>query len=190
MVKFSCLRSGLLAGLFFFIAAGCGRLRVMTYGYNNSVGTYYDIRGIRMYTEVYGKGKPLLMIHGNGGDMSAFANNIPYFSKKYKELDHIDFSNLDLTNASFKGMIVTECKFDDARLDGANFENAEFDNCSFRDTEDGRFLYPKNVNARNSRFYMGSIGLDGGERKGMKVVPGLRRKETPKDFFDRSSWCD
>ena len=84
MVKFSCLRSGLLAGLFFFIAAGCGRLRVMTYGYNNSVGTYYDIRGIRMYTKVYGKGKPLLMIHGNGGDMSAFANNIPYFSKKYK----------------------------------------------------------------------------------------------------------
>ncbi|SDD24449.1 alpha/beta fold hydrolase [Niabella drilacis] len=64
--------------------SGCGRLRVFTSGYNNAVGKYYDIRGIRMYTETYGKGRPLLMIHGNGGDMSAFANNIPYFSKKYK----------------------------------------------------------------------------------------------------------
>lgn len=36
-----------------------------------------------MYCEVYGKGKPLLMIHGNGGDISAFTKNIPYFSKKY-----------------------------------------------------------------------------------------------------------
>jgi pimeloyl-ACP methyl ester carboxylesterase len=37
-----------------------------------------------MYAEVYGKGKPLLMIHGNGGDISAFSRNIPYFSGKYK----------------------------------------------------------------------------------------------------------
>ena len=37
-----------------------------------------------MYVEVYGEGKPLLMIHGNGSDISAFAQNIPYFSKKYQ----------------------------------------------------------------------------------------------------------
>ncbi len=37
-----------------------------------------------MYTEVYGAGKPLLLIHGNGGSMSAFRKNIPYFSKRYK----------------------------------------------------------------------------------------------------------
>jgi pimeloyl-ACP methyl ester carboxylesterase len=36
-----------------------------------------------MYCEVYGSGKPLLLIRGNG-DISAFAKNIPYFSKKYK----------------------------------------------------------------------------------------------------------
>ncbi|MGJ7033246.1 alpha/beta fold hydrolase [Niabella hirudinis] len=64
--------------------SGCGRLRVLTTGYNDSAGAYYDIRGFRMYTETYGKGKPLLMIHGNGGDMNAFANNVPYFSKKFK----------------------------------------------------------------------------------------------------------
>ena len=56
----------------------------INYGSNPLAGKYYNIRGIKMYCEVYGTGKPLLMIHGNGGSISAFANNIPYFSKKYK----------------------------------------------------------------------------------------------------------
>ena len=37
-----------------------------------------------MYYEIYGQGEPLLMIHGNGGSISSFINQIPYFSKKYK----------------------------------------------------------------------------------------------------------
>jgi pimeloyl-ACP methyl ester carboxylesterase len=54
------------------------------YGHNKAVGKYYDIRGFRMYAETYGQGQPLLIIHGNGGSISAFVNQIPYFSKKYK----------------------------------------------------------------------------------------------------------
>lgn len=54
------------------------------YGHNDSVGRFYDVRGIKMYTEVYGSGRPLLMIHGNAGSIEAFSNNIPYFAKKYK----------------------------------------------------------------------------------------------------------
>ena len=54
------------------------------YGNNPAVGKYYNIRGFKMYCEVYGEGKPLLMIHGNGGNISAFTKIIPYFSKKYK----------------------------------------------------------------------------------------------------------
>jgi len=37
-----------------------------------------------MYCEIYGKGKPVLMIHGNGGSIRTFENSIEYFSKKYK----------------------------------------------------------------------------------------------------------
>ena len=57
---------------------------VIPYGNNPAVGKYYNIRGFKMYCEIYGEGEPLLMIHGNGGNMSAFKKNIPYFSKKYK----------------------------------------------------------------------------------------------------------
>jgi len=54
------------------------------YGNNPGVGHYYNINGIKIYCEVYGSGEPVLMIHGNGGDISAFTENIPYFAKKYK----------------------------------------------------------------------------------------------------------
>jgi len=54
------------------------------YGHNKAAGKYYDIRGFKMYCEVYGQGQPLLIIHGNGGSINNFIYQIPYFSKKYK----------------------------------------------------------------------------------------------------------
>jgi pimeloyl-ACP methyl ester carboxylesterase len=57
---------------------------VIPYGNNAAAGKFYDIRGFKMYTEVYGEGQPLLIIHGNGGSIDNFVNQIPYFAKKYK----------------------------------------------------------------------------------------------------------
>src|ERR1700761_8723768 len=54
------------------------------YDHNQAVGKFYDINGFKMYTEVYGSGPPLLMIHGNHGDMSAFAKNVPCFATHYQ----------------------------------------------------------------------------------------------------------
>ncbi len=54
------------------------------YGNNKAAGKYYDIRGFKMYAEVYGEGQALLIIHGNGGSINNFIYQIPYFSKKYK----------------------------------------------------------------------------------------------------------
>ncbi|NUY80626.1 alpha/beta hydrolase [Flavobacterium sp. MAH-1] len=59
-------------------------LKDNTYGKNDKAGKYYDIRGFRMYCETYGEGEPVLMIHGNGGDISNFVMQIGYFSRKYK----------------------------------------------------------------------------------------------------------
>lgn len=54
------------------------------YGKNPAAGKYYEVRGFKMYAEVYGEGQPLLFIHGNGGSINNFTNQIPYFSKNYK----------------------------------------------------------------------------------------------------------
>jgi pimeloyl-ACP methyl ester carboxylesterase len=54
------------------------------YGNNSTAGKYYDVRGFKMYCEIYGQGQPVLIIHGNGGSISNFTTNIPYFSSKYK----------------------------------------------------------------------------------------------------------
>jgi pimeloyl-ACP methyl ester carboxylesterase len=62
----------------------CSQQKAIPYGDNPAAGKYYNIRGFKMYCEVYGEGKPLLMIHGNGGSISAFTKNIPYFAKRYK----------------------------------------------------------------------------------------------------------
>jgi pimeloyl-ACP methyl ester carboxylesterase len=56
----------------------------VSYGDNSAAGKYYDINGIKMYCEIYGAGKPLLLIHGNGGSIKAFAHNIPFFAAKYR----------------------------------------------------------------------------------------------------------
>ena len=54
------------------------------YGNNKAAGKYYKVRRVKIYTEQYGSGKPLLLIHGNGGSISSMASIIPYFSRHYK----------------------------------------------------------------------------------------------------------
>jgi pimeloyl-ACP methyl ester carboxylesterase len=61
-----------------------GQPMKINYGKNAIAGKYYSIRGFNMYCEIYGHGKPLLMIHGNGGSIEDFTKNIPFFSKTYK----------------------------------------------------------------------------------------------------------
>ena len=55
-----------------------------SYGKNEKVGRYVKTRGFNMYYEIYGEGKPLLIIHGNGGSIYNFLYQVPYFSKTYK----------------------------------------------------------------------------------------------------------
>jgi pimeloyl-ACP methyl ester carboxylesterase len=72
-----------LSSVLFVAAAPAQQAKPIPYGNNPAVGKYYDINGFKMYTEVYGSGPPLLMIHGNGGSMKDFDKNVPYFAKHY-----------------------------------------------------------------------------------------------------------
>jgi len=54
------------------------------YGNNPQAGKFAAIRGFQMYYETYGKGEPLLIIHGNNGSIQDFKNQISTFSKSYQ----------------------------------------------------------------------------------------------------------
>jgi len=47
-------------------------------------GKYVAVNGVKLYYEIYGEGKPVLMIHGNGGSFICFANQVADFSKHFK----------------------------------------------------------------------------------------------------------
>lgn len=64
--------------------AAFAQAKPVPYGNNPSAGKFYNIRGFKMYCEQYGSGRPLLMIHGNGGSIRSFAHNIPYFAARYR----------------------------------------------------------------------------------------------------------
>ena len=52
------------------------------YGSNN--GKYLSIRGAKVYYEEYGKGTPLLLLHGGFGSISNFNQVIGPLSKNYR----------------------------------------------------------------------------------------------------------
>ena len=63
----------------FIICTVSAQTNTVNYGNNGQTGHYAKINGIKLYYEIYGNGEPLLMLHGNGGSIEAFRNQIPYF---------------------------------------------------------------------------------------------------------------
>lgn len=59
----------------------CGNAQIK-YGSNN--GKYLTIKGTKIYYEEYGKGAPLLLIHGGFGSIADFEKVIPLLEKKYR----------------------------------------------------------------------------------------------------------
>ena len=54
------------------------------YGNNPQAGNYFNNNGVKVYYEIYGEGKPLVLLHGNGGSIRSRAAFIEEVSKKYK----------------------------------------------------------------------------------------------------------
>ncbi len=74
-----------------FISSICGKTNAQVqmnfkfdtpYGDNEAVGKYVEINGAEIYYEEYGKGEPLLLIHGNAGSIEQMGNQIDYFKTK------------------------------------------------------------------------------------------------------------
>jgi pimeloyl-ACP methyl ester carboxylesterase len=54
------------------------------YGNNKEAGNFKKINGINLYYEIYGTGKPLILLHGNGGSIRSQQGKIKFFSKQYQ----------------------------------------------------------------------------------------------------------
>jgi len=56
----------------------------INYGNNKEAGNFKKINGINLYYEIYGTGKPLIFLHGNGGSIRGASAKIEYFKKYFK----------------------------------------------------------------------------------------------------------
>jgi pimeloyl-ACP methyl ester carboxylesterase len=97
-----------------------GRLataQTVPYGNNPAAGHYLAVRGIRLYYEVYGKGAPLLLLHGNGGSIRDFKQNIAYFAQRYqviavdsrahgKSIDRADSLSFEMMADDFAALLT------------------------------------------------------------------------------------
>ena len=54
------------------------------YGSNTKVGKRVQVGDISMYYEIYGKGEPLILLHGGYGSSEMMGGMIEAFSKKYQ----------------------------------------------------------------------------------------------------------
>lgn len=64
------------------IAGISAQAQSVPYGKNPAAGHYATVRGVRFYYETYGKGRPLLLLHGNSGNSGRFFKTIPFFEKR------------------------------------------------------------------------------------------------------------
>lgn len=59
-------------------------IKIIPYGNNKEAGNFISVNGVQLYYEIYGQGAPLVLIHGNGGNIAYMQPQIEYFDKKYK----------------------------------------------------------------------------------------------------------
>jgi pimeloyl-ACP methyl ester carboxylesterase len=78
------LISAIFFGFVFNTAAQVQPIDTLSIGDNAKAGYHIRIRGFDMYYEMYGSGVPLVMLHNNGGSISNFMYQVPYFARSFK----------------------------------------------------------------------------------------------------------
>jgi pimeloyl-ACP methyl ester carboxylesterase len=56
----------------------------ISFGSNDTAGKYANVNGVKLYYEEYGKGEPLVLLHGNSLSILSFSLQIPEFLKHYR----------------------------------------------------------------------------------------------------------
>lgn len=75
----------LISCLILFIGLGniLGQEKEIQYGNNQDAGSFLKVGKVNVYYESYGKGEPLVILHGNGNSIKDMRHQISFFSKDY-----------------------------------------------------------------------------------------------------------
>ncbi|WP_207534692.1 alpha/beta fold hydrolase [Desertivirga arenae] len=79
----------------------------MLYGYNSTVGRRIKLKDADLYYEIYGKGEPLLLLHGNNEGISSFNEQIGPLSKSFRVIA-VDTRGHGNSTNSFDGKYTYE----------------------------------------------------------------------------------
>ncbi len=110
--------------LAFLVPLSADAQRAIIYGANPQAGQYVRVNDIRLYYEVYGSGRPLLLMHGNGGWINDLRNQIPEFAKYFKVIA-VDSRAQGLSTDSDQELSFTLMASDMAQLlDSLNIDSA------------------------------------------------------------------
>jgi pimeloyl-ACP methyl ester carboxylesterase len=66
--------------LFVVVSAECQ----INYGSNSKAGKFIAVNDVKVYYEVYGKGEPLILLHGNSGSIGTMRSLIPDLARHFK----------------------------------------------------------------------------------------------------------
>jgi pimeloyl-ACP methyl ester carboxylesterase len=118
------IRSLLCVSLAFLAPLTADGQRTIIYGANPRSGHYVHVNDIRVYYEVYGSGRPLLLMHGNGGWINDLRNQIPEFAKYFKVIA-VDSRAQGLSTDSDRELSFSLMASDMAQLlDSLNIDSA------------------------------------------------------------------
>ena len=94
---------------------------------NNFQSGYSDVNGLKMYYEIYGEGKPLVMIHGGGSSIQvSFETIIPALAK-HRQIIAMDLQAHGRTNDREKDLSFKQDADDVAQLlKNLNISKADF----------------------------------------------------------------
>ncbi|MBN1488761.1 MAG: alpha/beta hydrolase [Phycisphaerae bacterium] len=73
-----------MAACLLVIACAHSHAQAPNYGTNDEHGRYADAGDARIYYEVYGEGRPLVLLHGGFSYIDSFKEYIPILSKKFR----------------------------------------------------------------------------------------------------------
>ncbi|RVU24129.1 alpha/beta hydrolase [Sandaracinomonas limnophila] len=97
------------------------------YGSNSKVGKRVQVGDISMYYETYGKGEPLILLHGGYGSSEMMGGMIAAFSKKYKVIAVDSRSQGRTTDSDEKELTYAQMALDvNGFMDKLQLKKAKF----------------------------------------------------------------